>query len=195
MSMPVRRKLGMRLPSREQLLLRLPKHSVGAEVGVWRGRFSAAIVDVVQPRVLHLIDPWEFFGNKPGSIYGGTIAQDQHDMDTIYGEVQRRFARELANGSVVLHRARSADVAAQLEDGSLDWVYIDGDHSYEGVRTDLAAFATKVRPGGLITGDDYGRGGQLAEGVGRAVDEFVAAGHASFEWRQERQYVLRTSVG
>ena len=57
LSMPLRRRLGVRLPPREFLLHSLPRNSVGAEIGVWRGEFSADIVRRVRPRRLHLIDP------------------------------------------------------------------------------------------------------------------------------------------
>ena len=40
-------------------------------------------------------------------------------------------------------------------DGSLDFVYIDGDHTLKGTNTDLAAWWPKLRPGGWLCGDDY----------------------------------------
>jgi hypothetical protein len=189
-TMPVRRRLGVRLPAREQLLAMFPKGSVGAEIGVWRGRFSADILAVVRPKTLHLIDPWEFMADKGDSIYGGMIAEQQADMDAIYNAVMQRFARQVSAGTVVVHRALSAAAATKIDDGSLDWIYIDGDHSYEGTRTDLESFAPKMRAGGLITGDDYRRSG-MAAGVRKAVDEFIAAGSATLEWQRDQQYALR----
>lgn len=52
----------------------------------------------------------------------------------------------------------------------IDYLYIDADHSYAGVRADLAAWAPYVRHGGLILGDDYGH--RLFPGVRQAWDEF-----------------------
>ena len=57
--------------------------------------------------------------------------------------------------------------AAQVEDGSLDFVFIDADHSYEAVRRDIDAWRSKVRAGGWLGGHDYNR---KFPGVVRAVD-------------------------
>jgi predicted O-methyltransferase YrrM len=96
-------------------------------------------------------------------------------MDAIYEQVTARFEDERRQGRVVVHRETSVDAAAAVADGSLDWVYVDGDHTYDGVRSDLEAWAPKLEPGGLLMGDDYGSFGWWEGGVKRAVDEFVAA--------------------
>jgi len=57
--------------------------------------------------------------------------------------------------------------AALVEDGSLDFVFIDADHSYEAVRRDIDAWRSKVKPGGWLGGHDYNR---KFPGVIRAVD-------------------------
>ena len=54
-------------------------------------------------------------------------------------------------------------------DGELDFVFIDGEHSYEAARLDIEAWWPKVRSGGLLMGHDYDR--QRFPGVCRAVDE------------------------
>ncbi len=74
-----------------------------------------------------------------------------------------------------MHRCPSAEAAALFPDDYFDWIYVDGDHVYEAVRADLELFDPKVRPGGLIAGDDYGQAGWWKDGVTRAVDEFVEA--------------------
>ena len=52
--------------------------------------------------------------------------------------------------------------------------YIDGDHSYEAVTRDIATYRAKVKPNGVLAGDDYGlQGGWWNDGVTRAVDEFI----------------------
>ena len=57
--------------------------------------------------------------------------------------------------------------ASEIEDGSLDFVFIDADHSYESVRRDIDAWRSKVRPGGWFGGHDYNR---KFPGVVRAVN-------------------------
>jgi hypothetical protein len=178
---------------RVRLLERVPKRGVCAEIGVWKGDFSERILEVVRPTRLHLIDPWQaVFGEAyEGARYGGELAEGQAEMDAIYASVLARFERERRAGVVEVHRLPSAEAAERFRDGELDFVYIDGNHRYEFVKADLEAFSRKVRPGGLVAGDDYGVAGWWEDGVTRAVDEFVAAGTASVVSLEDRQFVLR----
>ena len=57
-----------------------------------------------------------------------------------------------------------------MEDGELDFVFIDGEHTYEAAKSDIEAWCPKVCSGGLLMGHDYDR--QRFPGVCRAVDEF-----------------------
>lgn len=174
---------------RRWLLELLPADSVGAEIGVWRGDFSAYILEVVRPRRLFLIDPWQS-ANDPGHA-GALFDRPQPDLDELAESVRFRFAPEIAAGRVVIHRATSAAALAELPDGSLDWVYIDGDHEYEAVRSDIAGYQRKIRPGGLLAGDDYRVRGKYHSGVKRAVDEVVAAGTLELVVQRDHQFLLR----
>lgn len=191
----VKRPLKRLVPGpRDFLISMFPPQSVGAEIGVWKGDFSSRLMKRVHPRVLHLVDPWQHSSDPvhQGAWYAGGIAQDQAEMDAIAEGVIKRFAKELADGRVVLHRGLSVVVAEEIEDGSLDWVYIDGDHSYGAVVADLEAWWTKIVPGGLLAGDDYSQGGWWGDGVMRAVDEFFAGrSDAQLVTIENAQFVFR----
>lgn len=150
---------------RNFLLKEIPKGGICAEIGVWKGEFSERILKVARPGQLHLIDPWVFQPGYPNRDYGGREAKNQSDMDMMYNQVDRRFGNRC---EVTMHRGYSQDVAPVFPNNYFDWVYIDGDHSYEAVKLDLELYSPKVKPGGYITGDDY-----EWETVKRAVDEFV----------------------
>ena len=178
---------------RRRLLERLPKGAVCAEIGVWKGDFSARILEVVRPTRLHLVDPWQAVADEryEAAQYGGKLEEGQDEMDAIYAGVLERFAKERGQGIVEVHRATSTEAVERFADGELDFVYIDGNHRYEFVKADLEAYAPKVRPGGLLAGDDYGVEGWWEDGVTRAVDEFVASGAAEVVSLEERQFLLR----
>jgi hypothetical protein len=91
---------------RNFLLRDLPRGSVGAEVGVWKGDFSKQIIRLVKPRRLFLVDPWQFMPDNEHAHtrYGGGVAKSQEAMDDIYAEVQRRFSRHIGENIVCLHR-------------------------------------------------------------------------------------------
>jgi hypothetical protein len=182
-----------RRDARLKVLEMMPKGSVCAEIGVWKGGFSKRILKRVEPTSLHLIDPWEFIEDEgyERAIYGGKEAKNQADMDRIFENVRLRFADEIASGIVHLHRGKSAETGAGFPDDYFDWVYIDGNHLYEFVRDDLVTYHDKVKPGGYIAGDDYGTPGWWRGGVKKAVDEFVASGRAEWVLQEGPQYVLR----
>jgi hypothetical protein len=166
----------MRKLSRRKLISGLPKRGVGAEVGTWKGDFSAQILKQNKPKLLYLIDPWAY-RDDPGyerAWYGGRVT-GQADMDAIYRSVQERFEKQTRRGKVVILRKGSIEAAESLADRPLDWVYIDGDHTYEAAKADLEAFHRIIGPGGVIAGDDYGVEGWWSDGVTKAVDEFAAS--------------------
>jgi len=82
-------------------------------------------------------------------------------------------------------------LALPFPDASFDWIYVDGNHLYEYVRADLERYDPKVKPGGLIAGDDYGVRGWWDDGVTRAVDEFVEARGYEVVSLEANQFVLR----
>ena len=175
------------------LLRRMPRGAVCAEIGVYAGAFSAQILRDTQPRSLHLIDPWRFHDDPvyEGSLYGGPAGRNQQQMDAIHQQVRQRFAVEIAAGRVHLHRCDSIAAATCFADAHFDWIYIDGNHLYPFVKADLEAYYPKVKPGGLIAGDDYAREGWWADGVTRAVDEFLATRRCRRVLIREHQYILR----
>jgi hypothetical protein len=177
---------------REALLSVLPKHSIGAEIGVWQGDFSARILESIQPKLLYLIDPWQIAGGDKSSAWYGDGQQTQHGMDGVYNNVLKRFSKPIEAGQVAIVRAASATGLTSVADGALDWVYVDGDHTFDGVMTDLKLALQKVRKGGVVAGDDYGIKGWWNHGVTRAVHQTLAEANGSLKMRLllESQFAL-----
>lgn len=153
------------LPDRVELLHRLPKGGIVAEVGVAQGDFSGRIWQENAPKVLHLIDYWSGAASESGKV--GAV--------TDYERVQHRFAAGLANGQIKLHRGWSWEELAKFPDNTFDWIYIDAAHDYESVAKDLVAAMGKIKSEGYICGHDYtrwGSSGLSRFGVVEAVNEF-----------------------
>ena len=179
---------------RDFLLRMMPKDAVCAEVGVYAGDFSEHILRITRPKTLHLIDPWKFFDDSAhkGAEFGSGTFIDQRKMDGIYSSVLGRFESQIKAGTVVVHRQTSEEASMAFGDGHFDWVYIDGDHVYDAVRKDLEIFHTKVKAGGIISGDDYCKSlNYQKDGVEKAVDEFVAAGKGRDIVVKRKQYFFR----
>jgi predicted O-methyltransferase YrrM len=110
-------------------------------------------------------------GGVPHGLVWWGIAKNQHDMDDIYAGVSARFS---SDARVKIKRLRSIDAASTFQDAYFDWVYIDGDHSYSAVMNDLFAWSTKVKPGGILCGDDlYWRDESRRPSVSSAVADFA----------------------
>lgn len=167
--------------SRLQLLNFLPKGGEGAEIGVARGEFSQAILDTVKPCKLHLIDPWEHQTREDYDTDGNNV--EDTEQESRYRGVIAQFSEAIDDDRIVLHRRYSQDAAGLFHDDQLDWVYIDGLHSYQGVRSDLALYRSKVKADGLIMGHDYtnhARAQAMKFGVVEAVNDFVGSQGFSF---------------
>ena len=164
-----------RLEAKGRLLRIFPRDAVGVEVGVHEGDYASRILRVARPRHLHLVDPWRFFQDAryAQAVYGGQ-AGSQDVMDARFEAVRERFRGEVASGHVQIHRSTCEEFGAGYRGDALDFAYIDGDHSYEGVSADLRTLLPLIRPGGIVAGDDYGVPGWWDQGVTRAVDAWIA---------------------
>lgn len=164
--------------TRAKLVELLPEGLDIAEIGVASGGFSRAILEGCNPRRLRMIDAWmhqDVAHLKPDSNNPEQAVQDER-----HAGVLKDFAPEIAAGRVVVDRAYSHVAAERIADGSLDVVYIDADHSYDGVMRDLTCYAPKVAPGGLMMGHDYTLHPRVEFGVVRAVNDFVIANGYKF---------------
>jgi hypothetical protein len=175
---------------RDFLLRNLPKRSAGCEVGVWKGEFSERILKIVQPRKLFLVDPWLFLPEFPGTWYGGTASRNQNDMDEIYQEVLQKVGER--KNTVILRKSTS-ELTDEIQDGELDWVYIDGNHEYKYVLADLVYFNEKVKGGGIICGDDYDRNTEKNYPIARAVQEYLRQSGQKIQWVKDHQFFIRKS--
>ncbi len=171
---------------RSFLIERLPKNSYGAEIGVWKGEFAKSLVSSLKPKMLYLIDPWVFINEYPDRWYGGSSAKQQEDMDLIYSNVDDMFSN---NKNVKILKILSEEIPNYIKPDSLDWTYIDGNHSYEFVLKDLNMSFDIVKEGGLITGDDLAPN----NGVERAIKDFFKekGNKISLEFAQARQFIIK----
>jgi hypothetical protein len=154
---------------RGQILQRLvPSNSVGAEIGVHKGRFIRAILDMIKPKKLHLIDPWYLFGKEWQWAQG-----NRSTMEALIG-ILRACEEELVNGSIVLHIGYDVDILPMFHDQYFDWVYLDTSHQYEQTKRELELLKLKVKADGVIAGDDWHIDpNYMHHGVCQAVREFV----------------------
>ena len=138
------------------------KDLMGVEIGTYFGENAESILETLNIKKIFLIDPYD---------------EDIHEV----GEKQaKKKLREFYN-KIVWVKKLSSNAVKDVPD-NLDFVYIDGDHSYKVVKEDLENYYPKIRKGGVLAGHDIDLGGHLmatkpewknTEGVAEAVIEFV----------------------
>lgn len=144
----------------------------GVEVGVYKGGFSKAILDLWNGERLYSVDAWTF---QSDVILDKSNVSDAEHM-AAYNECID-VLRPFGTRSKII-RGFSETVATIFEDGSLDFVYLDARHDYRSVTADLEAWWPKIKAGGILSGHDYFDKfvrKNLVE-VKRAVDTFFQFG-------------------
>lgn len=158
---------------REMLLVYLPGGGDIAEVGVAEGDFSAKILEHCTPRSLALIDLWAHQDDAEYKLDLNNVAD--HEQERRCRAVRDRFAAQCDSGLVSIIRGDSVAAASSFADRTFDFVYIDGNHTYQGVRRDLEAYYPKVKDDGFICGHDFSNhesARELGFDVVRAVCDF-----------------------
>lgn len=135
----------------------------GVEVGVAFGGHSEAMLTALPELELIGVDAYR---HRPD--YDDPMNLPQPQFDSLCKLTTDRLAAFGPRFSLL--REDSTDAAALIADGSLDFVYLDADHSEAGLLRDLAAWFPKVRDGGLIAGHDLDH--PDFPGVRRAAQRF-----------------------
>ena len=100
---------------------------IGCEIGVFKGNNSLAFLHFLDIRELHLIDV---------------------DFSPLRSVVYRKR-------NIFLHECKSSNVFKSFPDFFFDFIYIDGNHSFESCLTDLMLYYPKLKHGGVIGGHDF----------------------------------------
>lgn len=116
---------------------------VGAEIGVLGGDYSIELCKAIPDLHFYGIDPWLVFSRN----YWRT----QGEMDNW----KYKAKEQLKPYNVTFIERWSMDAVKDFKDESLDFVYIDGNHTFDFVVNDIIEWTKKVRPGGIVSGHDY----------------------------------------
>ena len=111
------------------------------EVGSWEGRSTIALAAAVAPQMVHAVDTWK--GSQ------GEISEILAAERDVYGQ----FLKNTEGLNILPYRMDWRDYFAEFT-GPLRFVFIDGLHTYEEVRDQLATVLPLMVQGGIVCGDD-----------------------------------------
>lgn len=139
--------------------------TIGAELGVWKGRTFKHLLTKVPH--LHMIGV-DLYAAQPNNTGPETWTPGENghewDHDFYFNDILN-FCKTV-NGRGRLLRMKTDEASKLIEDESLDFVFIDADHSYEGCNNDIKNWMPKVKKGGYVIGHDI-----FWEGVNKALKE------------------------
>lgn len=172
----------------------IPQNSIGAEIGVWKGDSSELFLQ--KAKHLTLVDAWstiayeesqefdtEEYYNRYKKIAGGnTKDKFEDEYEKIYKSVVKRF-----DGKPVTIKRMTSTKFFNENTQTFDWIYVDGDHSYEGCLNDLRNSLKIIKTGGYIFGDDYGN----KKDVVKAVDQFIRETNLPFDNFYANQFKIK----
>ncbi|HEY4329142.1 MAG TPA: class I SAM-dependent methyltransferase [Phycisphaerae bacterium] len=145
----------------EQLIARF-NLKTGIELGVSQGFHAQHLLEAFSNLDLVGVDVYRHV--RKGDGY-------DHISDQQFEDTCRKARGYLVpTGRWRLMRMTTTE-AAKIFRGSVDFLYVDADHSYESARDDIRTWFPFVRPGGIVAGHDYGQ--PLWPGVQNAVDEVL----------------------
>ena len=159
-----------------EMVNKFPSGSRFVEVGCWLGRsacyFGVEIINSGKEIKLDCVDTW--LGAPE------LLEEDVVKNGTLYSDFLRNI--EPLRNIITPIRLTSTQASRLYEDESLDFVFIDADHTKEGIEADLLCWFPKVKKGGVLAGHDWDY-----PAIKEALNSFI--GEEKIEVRQPNTWV------
>tara|TARA_B100000424_G_scaffold22296_1_gene15936 strand:+ start:330 stop:875 length:546 start_codon:yes stop_codon:yes gene_type:complete len=139
---------------------------VGVELGVSAGENFFALLRKNPNLFLYGVDTWVL---QEDNVLEDYDASDEMNLDKRKQIVDAKLLRY--QNRCKIFEERTDEAYKHFEDDSLDFVFIDADHSYESVKKDIELWSPKVRTTGFIFGHDI-NWGDVARAVGECFNQW-----------------------
>lgn len=140
-------------------------YRVFVEIGVYTGASCAFLANLLVERRI----PFELYAVDLWERVNAETDYDRLIDNSIWEQFQARLQRESLLPHVRILQKESALAASLFADESVHFAFIDANHTKEHTKADITAWLPKIKPGGMLSGHDYGE----PCGVKAAVDELL----------------------
>lgn len=145
-----------------QLISQLPENIIMVEIGCYQGESTVIFASFSNIEKIYAVDPW----------LNGYDSSDEASYQFPMTDVEKAFDnRTNSNKKIKKMKLKSEEAVELFNDRSLDFVYIDGNHTYESTKQDILSWVRKVKSNLFIGGHDY----LNPCGVKQAVDEIFGS--------------------
>jgi len=167
--------------------------TTGAEVGVEKGKNAQTMFEIIPDLKLYGVDPYK---QHPQASYVHH-AEKRGWSERYLRNCKKQCLKRMHGRNFTLLQGFSEHMADKLEDSSLDFVYIDADHSYDMVMLDVIKWGRKLKKGGIMSGHDYyydnDTSGRRAK-VTQAVNDYTKVHNIKFYTTDEKHALLMGDI-
>ncbi len=157
------------------------KDLIGVEIGTQLGYNAIVMLSVLPIKKLYCIDPYVDYFEDVGEIKSRIVNNNTLDI------AKNNLSMYL--DKVIFLKDYSYNTVKFFEDNSLDFVYIDGNHSYDCVKKDIELYLPKVKKNGFLGGHDFDN---RYLGVIQAVFDFIDKyGYKLFLGRNSDWWIIK----
>lgn len=169
---------GVERPGLYQLFAKLG-YKIGCEVGLEKGKNAQTMFEIIPDLKLFGVDPYK---QHPHCSYAASASLRNWDNHYL-ARVKKQAQARMKNRNAIFIEKFSEDAVKDILDNSLDFVYIDADHSYDFVMMDIILWGRKVRKGGIVSGHDYyydKKESSRRSKVTHAINDYTKVHHINF---------------
>jgi len=127
---------------------RLARRSTVVEIGSWKGKSTFCLARGLRDGgIIHAVDPFDASG-EPGSVETYERERKQRPLRAQFEENIAQFRNRIE-----IHQGSSCEFVDSFR--VIDFLFVDGNHSIEGVRFDFEHFSPRIPRGGWIAFHDF----------------------------------------
>ncbi|MCR4324232.1 MAG: class I SAM-dependent methyltransferase [Candidatus Curtissbacteria bacterium] len=167
--------------------------TTGVEVGTEKGKNAQTMFEIIPNLKLYGVDAYKHHPQASHMYHAKLRNWD----DKWFQDCKNQCLKRMNGKNFTLLQGFSENMADKMEDNSVDFVYIDSDHSYDSVMQDIIKWGRKVRKGGIMSGHDYffdnDKSGRRVK-VTQAINDYTSVHGIRFYITDEKHYEAKGDI-